>query len=207
MSDIAARFARDTADHQMTVLRDEGLYRHLAFRRMVWRPPLREPQPTSLYWFDLITVPGALIFQGDGDSFVFRRIEDMLDFFRGPVGQINPGYWAEKLTSGHDQVMRYDEDLFVTRVKEAFVDAARHGGVPAGTGRALRDEVLSEDVIFDEYTARAALDGFEHKGFRFHDTWEWDFRDYHWWFLWALHAIVWGIAQYDASLRTQAGAA
>ena len=35
--------------------------------------------------------------------------------------------------------------------------------------------------------------------FTFTDVWEWEFKDYHWWFLWACHAIVWGIAQYDAA--------
>jgi hypothetical protein len=35
--------------------------------------------------------------------------------------------------------------------------------------------------------------------FRFEDTWEWSFKDYDWWFLWACQAIVWGIAQYDAA--------
>jgi hypothetical protein len=187
---IRERFASDTAEHVMTVLHDDGLYRHLRFRA----------PKSGMYWFDLITVPGALIFQGDGESFVFSRITDMFEFFRGPVGRINPGYWAEKLTSGgREAVMRYDEDLFVARVSEAFADAARDGGVPAGAGRALREAVLSDDVIYHEDTARAALDGFEYGEFRFYDTWEWSFRDYHWWFLWSLHAIVWGIGQYDAS--------
>jgi hypothetical protein len=29
--DIATRFAKDTATHRMTVLHDDGLYRHLRF--------------------------------------------------------------------------------------------------------------------------------------------------------------------------------
>jgi hypothetical protein len=37
------------------------------------------------------------------------------------------------------------------------------------------------------------------EGFRFHDAWEWDLRDYGWQYLWCCHAIVWGIAQYDAA--------
>jgi hypothetical protein len=189
MSDIATRFARETAEHQMTVLHTDGLYRHLKFRN----------PKNSMYWFDLITVPGALIFQGDGDSYVFRRLTDMFEFFRGPVGEINPHYWSEKLTSGdRGQVMKYDQEIFEARVKEAFVDAARWGGVPAGTGKALREEVLNNEEIYYESGARGALDGFDHKGFQFYDTWEWDFRDYDWWFLWACHAIVWGIAQFDA---------
>jgi hypothetical protein len=35
--------------------------------------------------------------------------------------------------------------------------------------------------------------------FQFHDVWEWSFSDYEWQFLWACHAINWGIRQYDAA--------
>lgn len=35
------------------------------------------------------------------------------------------------------------------------------------------------------------------EGFRFYDTSDWDFQDYRWWFVWACHAIIWGIAAYD----------
>lgn len=188
MSDVRARFARETAEHEMTVLHDDGLYRHLHFRR----------PGSSMYWFDLITVPGTLVFQGDGDAFTFRRIEDMFDFFRGPVGRINPGYWAEKVTDGRDRLMKYDQGIFEARVKETFVEAARNREVPPGTGKALRRDVLDQD-IHHEHDAHEALADFEHKGFKFFDTWEWDLRDYDWWFLWALHGIVWGIAQYDAA--------
>jgi hypothetical protein len=201
-TDISDRFAADTAEHTMTVLHDDGLYRHLRFQRTWWQPPLARQQTSGMYRFDLITVPGTLIFQGDGDSFVFSRIEDMFDFFRSnpdrKTHQINPRYWSEKLTSGRDKVMKYDQETFEARVKEAFVDAARYGGVPAGTGKALRRDVLEADTYYEQ-GAREALDTFEHEGFRFHDTWEWSFKDYDWWFLWACHGIVWGIAQYDAS--------
>ena len=29
--EIAARFAKDTAEHQLLILKDDGLYRHLRF--------------------------------------------------------------------------------------------------------------------------------------------------------------------------------
>jgi hypothetical protein len=189
---IADRFARETAEHQMTVLRDDGLYRHLRFRG-----------DRIFYWFDLITVPGTLIFQGDGQSFVFSRTEDMFEFFRGPVGRINPQYWAEKLTSirdGRAGVKVYSEDLFRQQVIESFVESAQCGGVPRGTGRALRERVLDDEggYLGFEAEARRLLNEFEHDGFQFSDTWEWDVREHDWWFLWACHAIVWGIACHDA---------
>lgn len=203
---IAERFARETAEHKMTVLHDDGLYRHLRFMRQYWRPPLAKEQRSSMYWFELITVPGSLIFNGDGESYTFRRIEDMFEFFRGPVGRINPGYWGEKVTSSRD-LTEYRQEIFKARVIEEFTEAARGpGGVPAGTGRAVREDVLEADIYF-ERGAREAVESFEHEGFTFYDTFEWDLRDYKWWFLWACHGIVWGIAQYDASRKELVGAA
>lgn len=230
--DIAQRFQRETAEHQMTVLRDDGLYRHVRFRH----------PKHSFYWFDLITVPGALIFRGDGDSFVFARLEDMFEFFRGPVGQINASYWAEKLTDRRDGVMKYDQEIFERIVKEEFVEAVRDRRAPIGLGKAVREELLDAEEIAWEDGAHHILGGFEYgerfkasctcgmtvefasefdrntwarrhrepgdaahivsskrvPGFRFGDTWEWCFRDYDWWFLWACHGIVWGITKYDA---------
>lgn len=204
MMDVAKRFARETANHSMAVLHDDGLYRHLRFQEHYWQPPLLQEQKRSFYWFDLITVPGSLIFRGDGESFVFARTEDMFEFFRdsGAGGRTNPHYWSEKLTSNRE-VKRYDRDIFERRVKEEFVQAVRGGEVPAGLGREVREQILDPEGIFTdgawtEESAHQILRDFEFKGFRFADTWEWDLRDYDWWFLWSLHAIVWGIAQYDA---------
>lgn len=191
MLDTAKRFARETDEHQMTVLHNDGLYRHLRFL------PASGP---SFYWFDLITVPGSLIFRGDGESFVFARTEDMFEFFRGQ--RINPQYWSEKLTSSQE-VKRYNREIFEVQVKEAFVDAVRNREAPAGLGRAVREQILDPDGLFTvgawtEESAHRILRDFEFKGFYFSDTGEWDLRDYDWWFLWACHGIVWGIAQYDA---------
>lgn len=220
MKGTEERFKSDTAGHEMIVLHDDGLYRHLRFQRHFWRPPLARKQRTSMYWFDLITVPGALIFQGDGRSFVFRRIEDMFEFFRGQ--KINPQYWAEKLTSCDADVMKYDSELFRQFVTEQ-VDEAIERGFPVKLRDEVQEDILSADEIeYDEGAARRLLTEFtyykdetdrggyrringvniyvpaERPDFEFTDTWELSFREYDWWFLWALHGIVWGIAQYDA---------
>ena len=234
--DVYERFQRETAKHEMTVLHDDGLYRHLRFK---------EPQ-RSFYWFDLITAPGVLIFRGDGESFVFSRTEDMFEFFRGPVGRINPHYWSGKLTSDRDSVRKYDQDLFEQIVREHVAEAILDRSAPRGISRAIKDMLENGDITW-EGGARRALENFEYRlyeasctcgasatftddldasewsyrhgretdsavrhrtsvkpgdAFRFEDTWEWSFRDYDWWFLWALHAIVWGIAQYAAAKRT-----
>jgi hypothetical protein len=202
--DIAERFKNDTAKHEMTVLHDDGLYRHLRFM---------QPRPgSSCYWFDLITVPGTLIFQGDGETFAFRRIEDMFAFFRQSTdGGINPWYWSEKLTSDRDSVMKFSSDLFAEAVARELVDAEKDW---PGVTEAWAEHVgeWSEYNTDHEGEARRALDEFDFepeddsKPFRFGDTYEWQLRDFGWWFLWACHGIVWGIAQYDAA-RTPALAA
>lgn len=202
MSDIAQRFASNTTEHTMTVLHDDGLYRHLRFRG-----PKNE-----IYWFDLITVPGALIFQGDGDSFAFRRITDMFAFFRDSAHQGGPNvqYWAEKLTTD-SHVMRYDQELLTRNIQEALADRYGDEPMPAGLEDAIRTELLDE-FIGHESIDRKLVDEFQYwakaedrikwpkprPDFEFGETWEWTCRDYYWWYLWACHAIVWGITQYDA---------
>lgn len=182
-ADAADRFRRDTADHEMTVLHGDGLYRHLRFR-----------DPTSSFsWFDLITWPHNLAINGGMGSYAFSRMEDMFEFFRG--GDINPGYWAEKLrAAGQDGVKSYSEDRFRQIVTEHVEEADD----PALTV-AAKEQILDNEGIHYESGAWAALNAFDYADFRFRDIWEWDLRDYTEQFLWCCHAIRWGIAQYDAA--------
>lgn len=187
--DIAARFKRDTADHVMTVLHEDGLYRHLR---------LMNPR-SSEYWFEIVTWPGSLAMRGDvGDGFVFSRLDDMFQFFRADRPGINPHYWAEKLGGGRRSVKEYSEVLFRQLVVEHFVESVRWSDAPRGLGKAIRAEILNQDLTH-EGDARDLLEGFEFKGFEFSDVWEWDFHDYEPEFIWACHAIVWAIGQYDAA--------
>lgn len=215
--DSAARFAKDTGPyehdeylpyghlgplrrvtdrpHQLTIRHDDGLYRHLRFKS----------PDHGTYWFELITVPNALVFRGDGESFTFSRFTDMFEFFRGNSHEgINPDYWSEKLTSARDAAFKYDPESFRAQVWE---HVRHYGQEYRGLAKAVQAHFFDgwADYNFhDETEARAALESFEYvpddstlKPFRFTDTWEWSFRGFDWWFLWACHAIVWGIAQYD----------
>lgn len=197
---MAARFAKDTEHHKLFVRHDDGLYRHLKCVN-----PAR-----SAYWFELITSPGQLTFSGDMESFVFRRLDDMFSFFRGGEGgRINPVYWAQKVTSGWNQLKEYDQNRFRSEVLGCFDDAVRDGTIAKAdepkARRKLFAEVLTSGAVMDEETAREALDSFAWKDFTFTDTWEMDFRSYRWTFLWACHAIVWGIAQYDVAQEPKTG--
>ena len=69
---FADQFTSDIAQHQMQVIRDDGVSRHLRFKR---------PNTMCMH-FDLLTWPGYLCYTGDMGTYVFRRLEDMFPFFR-----------------------------------------------------------------------------------------------------------------------------
>jgi hypothetical protein len=216
-SEVAERFAKDIADHQITVLHDSVLYRHLRCAL-----PGR-----SLYSFEVVTWPGALAIRGDvGSGYVFRGTTDMFQFFRGSNG-INPGYWAEKLTAGRSSPRGYDEDAFWERVIEALdeyrseeyqlqVDqyTVDKGGPrnyaedpgappPPDVVRAWVDAAAEDGYLSSEDGARRLLSQLEVAGV-VSDTFEWDLTGWHWEFLWCCHAILWAIRQYDARPKENA---
>lgn len=214
-ADMAKRFKNETATHQMTVLHDEGLYRHLRFK------PSEGP---SFYWFDLVTWPGNLVFRGDGETYAFSRVKDMFAFFRDGSGYgINPLYWSEKLTSDRDGVMKYQDGLFLRKLQREVDDLVEQEYVKPEHADRFRAEVSDRIVEGGYYysieAAERTVSEFEfyydpkHEfdyrhpaDVRFENAYEWieGTKDYDWWFLWACHAIVWGIAQYDAAKAAEA---
>ncbi|WP_019358034.1 hypothetical protein [Streptomyces sp. AA1529] len=149
---IAARFARDTQHREMTVLHDDGLYRHLRFAA----------NKDGACWFDLITAPYTLIFKGGGDAYVFTidATEDMFNLFRRTArpGEINPGYWSEKLRSSRAAATTYSDDLFEKHVAGELKAAEP---IHPGVTQAWKDHVESEYNTDFEEEARRALDEFE----------------------------------------------
>ncbi|MFI1485674.1 hypothetical protein [Streptomyces sp. NPDC020747] len=190
----AARFAAETRGHKMTVLLDQGLYRHLAFT---------DPAG-SFYRFDLVTWPHNLMVRGDGFSFAFS-VHPTVDLFRlfreSKQADINPGYWQEKVTAGRGDVTDWSEEKFRAWViEEAAAAEARFPGAV----EAVTEQILDSEDHNLEYrgTAEYAVGSFDHGDFRLRipDHWEESFDDFSWEFLFACRAIVWGIGQYDASI-------
>lgn len=222
--DTQDRFIRDTANHQMEVLRDDGVNRHLRFKN---------PECTA-YWFDLITWPGTLCIDGDMGTYVFRRLHDMFEFFRtdqehynrtgrAELLAINPGYWQEKLRAPNPRdAMEYSADRFRKHVKDAFdnwvessqpeeeysTEAERDEFSEAKDAlwSALNDEVLSnaDDGEIRSYDAARDFQCDAAPGFNMDDCWEWDCRVYKFHFLWNCYAITYGIKTYDAAKAKQA---
>lgn len=189
MSNITAeRFEKDTAEHELTVLREDGLYRHLR---------LRKPDRGE-YWFDLVTWPHNLVVKGDMGSFHFCRVgsdtEDMFRLFRdsGAGKRINPDYWAGKLCVGRSDAEEYSQAKF----RQVIAEQVEGDRVLSAL---VKTEILDSDDAAYEEGARNLLEFFHHEGFRFTDTWEFNFRDWTHHFLWCCHAVVFGIRQYDAA--------
>lgn len=186
-------FLEDVAAHAMKIVRADGVYRHLTFKR---------PDRRAL-WFDLVTWPGALCIDGDMGTFVFRRLEDMFEFFRGD--SINPGYWSEKVQStARRGCEQFSEDRFREAIKSQF-DSWVEDREPSDAEKAELWSEIDEDILqvigSEGQTAMAAAYYFhspEHD-FGFVDLFDHRLTEYTPSFLWCCHAIVWGIQQYDAA--------
>lgn len=197
-AEVLARFLEDIAAHEMTVLRDDGLYRHLRFSR----------PKTRAYYFDITTWPGYLAYTGDMGSYVFSRIPDMLEFFRYESKAaapdklfINPDYWGQKVEAVDRccDIEEYDADRFRARVLE-WLDECE---VSPAVRRAARRDVLSRADDGEHEAMRAAME-FECEGFQFQDFYEVSVKEYSHRYLWACYAIAWAVRRWDARGMTGA---
>ena len=188
---VRRRFDLDVKKHQMSVLHEDGLYRHLRFA---------DPK-SSMGWFSIITTPGQLTIFGDMGTYVFAREQDMFAWFNSSY--VNAGYWAEKLQAidRNSAVREHSEDLFKRWVLENFWER-REDYEPYVAAQIWAD---IRDSLFDPYCDDSAagrhdvVSRFISSGFEYHDSWELNWDEYGFRFLWCCHAILWGIQQYNAS--------
>ena len=208
-------FLKDVANHEMHVLHEDGVYRHVRFKN---------PDSSCMH-FDLITYPGYLVYSGDMGCFVFSRLRDMFEFFRtdrqhqkGDGLKINKGYWAEKLQavdgnrSYVEGVKEFDEDKFTRNVMEHLVTWIRNHAdhTTKDERRELWDAVIDEVIRVDGdscgHRQQVAAHDFTHRvnkevgEFYFQDFFECDCTRYTHRFLWCCYALAWGIKKYDESL-------
>ena len=191
-NEVAERFPREVADHQMHVKHDDGLYRHLLFK-----------QPnTSNRYFNITTWSGYLCISGDMGCYVFARLTDMFEFFREGRG-INPGYWSEKLQADekHSGHREFSEALFRQNIVSDF-----RAAYPQGTERRLEHWSLLRELLewetphSSDSAITAAMTWCDADGKKpFYDFYEHRLEDYTFHFLWCCHAIKWAIQQYDAA--------
>jgi hypothetical protein len=114
-NDISARFA----GHQVTALMENGLYRHLRFET---------PGKRGAYAFELITWPYNLVVKA-GWTFHFSidGTPDMFIVFRNTAfsGEINPGYWQQKVGAGRDEIEGFDDQLLKGQIASTLAQWMR----------------------------------------------------------------------------------
>lgn len=201
-----ADFLRDVATHELTIIRNEGLYRHLRFSR---------PGSSCMY-FDLITWPGHLCYTGDMGTYVFSRVSDMLEFFRRDTREdlpINPGYWSEKVLAADGGrspgcVFEYDHQKYLDAVLEY------QGGWLEGLSeehQAELKEAVWDDVLHwadesDEHGNYQRVHEFDATvggtNYQFTDFFERSTRRFTDRYIWCCRALVWGIGKFDDAMPT-----
>lgn len=197
---LETRFIGDVDHHEMKVIRDDGVNRHIRFAR----------PGSSCMHFDLITWPGYLCYAGDMGTYVFSRLDDMFEFFRtdrnyklrdGKMLAINPQYWGEKLQAVDrgDGFMKYSSEVFHKIVNDIVDHYIKDSELSEEDSEELRAAV-KEDVLDNDQCEQEAYEAardFKHDGLEFRDFWEHDLKDYSFRFMWCCYALAWGIKKYD----------
>lgn len=179
------RFLKDIKNHSMNIELDSGVYRSIKFSR----------DNSSVYYFRITTWPGHLCISGDMGTYVFSRLEDMFQFFRGDELSINAGYWTQKLQSiscfgskeGH--VKEFDAEATAENVRDQLTDDE------GNLSHRFQD-------LLDCTESREAMQVLEEADV--YDAWEYLSTKYTTHVLWCLYAIRWAIIQYDKQMEIAA---
>jgi len=187
-------FLKRISGHEMKVLVWNGVYRHIEFKN----------PGTSIDRFEIVTWPNHLCISRDCGTYVFSRLEDMFEFFRGE--NINPDYWKQKVVAQDQEgVTQYSKQKFIDAVWSDYTDFMESNKYYTTHDRkAVYDDIeaLVIPECDDEVSAFRAVDGFNCRRFQFTDFYEHDVREFTARFLWNCHAIVWGIQMFDAYEKT-----
>lgn len=212
------RFMNDVKDHQMTILRDEGVYRHIRYKR---------PSTGNMY-FDIITWPGNLCYTGDMGTYVFSRIEDMMYFFaEGKEDEVvtNYYYWTQKAIADSiygNGIKEYSPELAIDTITEEFknwkFDYLEDTKIEDEDGNLTDDpyslefieeqwerveyEIISQAHDGPERVYDAAMcfsiekDGNGRRGPNFEDFWEYNCEELTYHYQWCCHALNWAVKKY-----------
>ena len=196
----AERFSADTEGFEMTVLHDEGVYRHLRFKH---------PEQ-SMYWYDLVTWPGCLTFHGDMGTWTFAREHDMALQFFSEQGYANASYWSEKLQGGGGQrgAQVFSPERFREHIREEYRQHIEARGISADAElwQDIHQTFMDDWAPEDQSTCITTAQGYvwpRHfapgpEAFSMPDAWEWDCMVWDHAFLWACQGIRAGLALYRA---------
>lgn len=166
-------FQRNTKDHVTTLIKEDGVYRHLRFG---------DKSGSRMWSMDAVTWPGNIATTGDiASGFTFSRIEDMLDFFyssnRAQKDDGSPWidmrYWAEKLVSHSQQqsILVYSSGEFMLRVKETLDE---HETLGKDAVRIYSEKMELLEAIYETSTFdyKDQLEKYRNGSINYHKLWE-----------------------------------
>ena len=204
------RFLEDIKNHEMTILKDDGIYRHLRFSR----------GGSSVYYFDIVTYPNHLVISGDMGCFASSRLTDMFQFYRTADNDfnknknglsINPSYWGEKIISGRDEI----EEFSIKKLKRVVIEYIDRGVDGEDWSedeiQELKDDILSNIEYTDENSVRMYDMMSEYEFYKGNELWKEapDFEFTDWWdnhsscgeytfhYIWKCYAIAYAVQEYD----------
>ena len=198
-------FLKDIKNHKLNILKDDGIYRHLVFKR----------PDTNCYRFDIVTYLGYLVISGDMGCQVFSRLTDMFEFFRtddrdfnknrNGVLSINPSYWNEKVVSGNDN-KEFSEKLLKKIVIEYIDSKLYDEDWTEYEIDELKDDILADISYSDTNPVRMydlineyRFEGDSGKTFEFQDWLEYasSCQEYTFHYIWQCYAIAYAVQEYD----------
>lgn len=202
------QFLTDVKDHEMQILMDNGIYRHLRFKR-----------PNSgTYYFDIMTYPNTLVISGDMGAGAYSRLTDMFEFFRTDSRYmnksglaINPQYWGEKIICGKDDFTKFSPEQ-CKKIAHRIIDERLDSGWTEDEVEALKDHFDDEVSCVDENDVRM----FDFmSSYSYYKSNDWlsgsvpDFEFTDWWdthsasevytfhYIWRSYAIAYTVREYD----------
>ena len=184
---------------EMIIEKDDGVFRHLRFR-----------DPKEMHgWFNITTAPDMLVVRGDYGTYVFSRVYDMFNFFRG-TGGTDPGYVASKAIAQPVEGARacsvFDQRKLKEQVAEAF-------GYYLDYEHYDKSEEVKEDYTEELYDFLDELDSWEalyeadgtemcDSGFMFR-CYDFSPEVLSYSYLWSYFAVVYGIERYFKNVEKQ----
>ena len=195
------KFLDDVKNHEITIHQNNGVYRHLEFKKT----------DNSNPYFNITTFPNHLVITAyiDGLSYalVLSRRYDMFDYFRDYFRDGNlkifPELWSEKIKSTSNEAkIASCSEFNIDRVKKLAKDDLREYLKNQKVSKADRDalnEKFESEILNaeDEYEIVAAIRNFYFNDFEFVDFWGGGYRKYRYEYIWLCYAIVWGIKKFD----------
>ena len=201
-------FLSDVAEHQLTILKDDGVFRHMVLSKGSFE-----------HRFEITTWPQHLCISGDMGCYVFSRVQDMFSFFRqsGDDWGVNASYWEEKVlaeckTDGTREFDAKEADQRLEHFLQWFIEGLdptneeEAEAINSATNAVKEFTQNRENAEWDVVYRLNNWDEEEAGGMTLDDFWDGWKDPFTYRFIWCCYAIVFAIRQYDEATQSKEAA-